>query len=124
MRAGKRITDPIKDLAESGKLAGLLLILATVISLALSNSGRAASYLGIWHIEVGFDFLHESVLHWINDGLMAVFFFLIGLEIKQELQDGELAVKERPFFLYWQQLAACCSLPLSFSFLIPDQRNI
>ena len=95
MRAGKRITDPIKDLAESGKLAGLLLILATVISLALSNSGRAASYLGIWHIEVGFDFLHESVLHWINDGLMAVFFFLIGLEIKQELQDGELAVKEK-----------------------------
>lgn len=90
-----QITDPIKDLAESGKLAGLLLILATVLSIALANSARAESYLSIWHIEVGFDFLHDSVLHWINDGLMAIFFFLIGLEIKRELQDGELAVKEK-----------------------------
>jgi len=95
MNVGRRITDPIKDLAESGKLSGLLLILATILSLALSNSGRAASYLSIWHIEVGFDFLHETLLHWINDGLMAVFFFLIGLEIKRELQVGELAVKEK-----------------------------
>jgi len=95
MNVGRRITDPIKDLAESGKLSGLLLILATILSLALSNSGRAASYLNIWHIEVGFDFLHETLLHWINDGLMAVFFFLIGLEIKRELQVGELAVKEK-----------------------------
>ena len=95
MNVGRRITDPIKDLAESGKLSGLLLILATVFSLTLSNSGRAASYLSIWHIEIGFDFLHETLLHWINDGLMAVFFFLIGLEIKRELQVGELAVKEK-----------------------------
>ncbi|MEI8007186.1 MAG: Na+/H+ antiporter NhaA [Bacteroidota bacterium] len=90
-----QFTDPIKDLAESGKLAGLLLILATVLSISFANSGRAESYLGIWHMEIGFDFLHESVLHWINDGLMAVFFFLIGLEIKRELQDGELAVKKK-----------------------------
>lgn len=90
-----QITDPIKDLAESGKLAGLLLILATVLSISLANSGRAESYLSIWHMEIGFDFLHYSVLHWINDGLMAIFFFLIGLEIKRELQDGELAVKEK-----------------------------
>ncbi|MCX6286556.1 MAG: Na+/H+ antiporter NhaA [Bacteroidetes bacterium] len=89
------ISDPIKDLAESGKLSGLLLILATILSLALSNSAWAASYLNIWHSDVGFDFLHESVLHWINDGLMAVFFFMIGLEIKRELQCGELAVKEK-----------------------------
>ena len=95
MRVVKILRDPFKDLAESGKLSGLLLILATVVSLALSNSTRAASYLSLWHIEIGFDFLHESVLHWINDGLMAVFFFLIGLEIKRELMVGELAVKEK-----------------------------
>jgi len=89
------ITDPIKDLSESGKLAGLLLILSTVLSISLANSGRAGSYLGLWHMEVGFDFLNESVLHWINDGLMAIFFFLIGIEIKRELQEGELAVKEK-----------------------------
>ncbi len=90
-----QFTDPIKDLAESGKLAGLLLILSTVLSISLANSVRAESYLGIWHMEIGFDFLHESVLHWINDGLMAIFFFMIGLEIKREIQDGELAVKEK-----------------------------
>ena len=95
MKATRFITEPIRDLAESGKLSGLLLILATGLSLFLSNSDRAASYLSIWHIEIGFDFLHESVLHWINDGLMAVFFFLIGLEIKRELLEGELAVKEK-----------------------------
>ncbi len=95
MKATRFISEPIRDLAESGKLSGLLLILATGLSLFLSNSDRAASYLSIWHIEIGFDFLHESVLHWINDGLMAVFFFLIGLEIKRELLEGELAVKEK-----------------------------
>ena len=95
MKATRFISEPVRDLAESGKLSGLLLILATGLSLFLSNSDRAASYLSIWHIEIGFDFLHESVLHWINDGLMAVFFFLIGLEIKRELLEGELAVKEK-----------------------------
>ena len=95
MKATRFISEPIRDLAESGKLSGLLLILATVLSLFLSNSDRAAQYLSIWHTEIGFDFLHESVLHWINDGLMAVFFFLIGLEIKRELQDGELAIKRK-----------------------------
>ena len=95
MKVKNLITDPIRDLAESGKLAGLLLIVATVLSISLANSGRAESYLSIWHMEIGFDFLHESVLHWINDGLMAIFFFLIGLEIKRELQEGELAEKEK-----------------------------
>jgi len=95
MKVRNLITDPVKDLAESGKLAGLLLIAATAVSLVLSNCGIAASYLSIWHMEIGFDFLRESVLHWINDGLMAVFFFMIGLEIKREIQEGELAVREK-----------------------------
>ena len=95
MNVGKIISDPFKDLADSGKLSGLLLILATVLSLFFSNSERSSAYLGIWQIEIGFDFLHETVLHWINDGLMAVFFFLVGLEIKRELKVGELAVKEK-----------------------------
>jgi NhaA family Na+:H+ antiporter len=95
MRIRRIITDPIKDLAESGKLGGFLLILATMLSLGMSNSERASAYLGIWHIDIGFDFLHMHVLHWINDGLMAVFFFLVGLEIKRELLRGELASVEK-----------------------------
>jgi NhaA family Na+:H+ antiporter len=95
MKIRRIITYPVKDLAESGKLGGFLLILATVLSLGMSNSDRATAYLGIWHIDIGFDFLHMHVLHWINDGLMAVFFFLIGLEIKRELLRGELASVEK-----------------------------
>lgn len=94
-KVGKIISDPIRELAESGKLSGLLLILSTMVSLALSNSGRAGAYLSIWHLEIGFDFLHLDVLHWINDGFMAVFFFLVGLEIKREITEGELASREK-----------------------------
>ena len=89
------LIDPIRDLAESGKLTGLLLILSTVFSLFLSNTEKAGAYLSIWRLEVGFDFLHFSVLHWINDGLMAVFFFMVGLEIKRELLEGELAQRKK-----------------------------
>ena len=54
MNVGKIISDPFKDLADSGKLSGLLLILATVLSLFFSNSERSSAYLGIWQIEIGF----------------------------------------------------------------------
>ena len=42
----------------------------------LSNSERGHSYLSLWETEVGFDFLHHSLLHWVNDGLMVIFFLL------------------------------------------------
>jgi Na+:H+ antiporter, NhaA family len=87
----KHFIHPIKELAENGKLTGLILILATFFSLILSNSDYGDSYLKLWNTEIGFPFMHKSVLHWINDGLMAIFFLIIGLEIKRELLDGELS---------------------------------
>ncbi len=72
---------------ESEKAGGLILIFVTILSLILANSSFQASYLKIWN----FDIAGHSFVHWINDGLMAIFFLLIGLELERELYDGELS---------------------------------
>lgn len=64
-----------------------MLIVCTIVSLTVTNSIMGADYLGFWHTYVA----GLSVEHWINDGLMAVFFLLIGLELKRELYVGELS---------------------------------
>ncbi|GAA4354994.1 Na+/H+ antiporter NhaA [Hymenobacter saemangeumensis] len=87
----RRAFSPIRELSESGKLAGLLLILATITSLLVSNSRFGAQYLAIWEQHLGHGILYRSVGHWINDGLMTIFFFTVGLEIKREVLEGELA---------------------------------
>ncbi|MBF9144328.1 Na+/H+ antiporter NhaA [Hymenobacter properus] len=87
----RRVLRPIRELSDSGKLAGLLLLLATLVSLGLSNSAAGPRYLGLWELHLGSGLLNKSVAHWINDGLMGIFFFLVGLEIKREAIVGELA---------------------------------
>jgi NhaA family Na+:H+ antiporter len=72
-------------------LAGLLLILATLVSLLLSNSNHGPRYLSLWELHIGSGWLEKSVGHWVNDGLMAIFFLLVGLEIKREVLHGELS---------------------------------
>ncbi|GAA4384409.1 Na+/H+ antiporter NhaA [Hymenobacter koreensis] len=87
----RRIISPIRELSDRGQLAGVLLIMATAVSLFLSNSGVGPQYLAFWEEHVGFGALNKSISHWINDGLMAVFFFMVGLEIKREVLHGELS---------------------------------
>jgi NhaA family Na+:H+ antiporter len=87
----KLLVDPIRALAAEGKLSGVLLITVTIISIIVSNLPVAGSYLDFWKTDVGFSFLHLPVYGWINDGLMPVFFLLVGLEIKRELMKGELS---------------------------------
>lgn len=76
-----------KDFFESEKSGGLTLIFFTVISLILTNSSFQNEYIGIWEKS----FAGMSLEHWINDALMAIFFLLIGLELKREFQIGELS---------------------------------
>lgn len=87
----RRIISPIRELSERGQLAGVLLLLATAASLVLSNLGSGRGYLGFWETHLGYGLLDKSLAHWINDGLMAVFFFMVGLEIRREVLYGELA---------------------------------
>lgn len=87
----KRLAELFHDFFHSEKTAGLLLVLCTLVSLAVANSGVGASYLHLVHQELGLGQLRMSVEHWINDGLMAVFFLMVGLEVERELYAGELA---------------------------------
>ncbi|HSL47071.1 MAG TPA: Na+/H+ antiporter NhaA [Anaerolineales bacterium] len=79
-------------LAASG---GIVLLLATIIAMLWANSPWAETYIQLWETELGFDLgpLHLSrhLLEWVNDGLMVIFFFVVSLEIKREIQAGELA---------------------------------
>jgi NhaA family Na+:H+ antiporter len=75
------------DFAAGSAVGGLVLMGAAAVALVVANSPWAPMYVAALHAMVG----PLSVLHWINDGLMAVFFLLVGLEIKREFIDGELA---------------------------------
>jgi NhaA family Na+:H+ antiporter len=82
-----KLTKSFKSFFESEKAGGILLLLVTVLSLSLANSPIQTEYISFWSTEVG----HHSITHWINDGLMAIFFLLIGLELEREIYKGELS---------------------------------
>jgi NhaA family Na+:H+ antiporter len=82
-----KLTKLFNDFFESEKAGGVILIFCTALSLALSNSSFQNSYLHFWHLE----FAGNSLQHWINDGLMTIFFLLIGLELEREIYFGELS---------------------------------
>jgi NhaA family Na+:H+ antiporter len=87
MRIKWRLSNTFQEFTESGKAGGIVLIACTLLSLVLSNSPLGPAYLGFWHTKLA----GLSIEHWINDGLMAVFFLLIGLELERELYNGELS---------------------------------
>lgn len=87
----KPLLNPIAEMSRKGQLTGILLMTATVLSLAMSNSSFRESYFHLWHISIGVAGYEASIGHWINDGFMAVFFFMVGLEIRREMVNGELA---------------------------------
>ena len=83
-----------KDFFDSEKIGGVLLLACTLVSLLLANSSFGEAYTHFWHTKVDLSFssvrLNYSVEHWVNDGLMTIFFLLVGLEIERELYKGEL----------------------------------
>lgn len=81
----------IQSFSKNGQLGGILLLLATALSLLITNSSQGESYLHFWEKTWDVGTLELSLEAWVNDGLMVVFFFLVGIEIKWELQVGELA---------------------------------
>lgn len=86
---------PVKNFIEKKTSVGLLLIFSALLAIIVANSPLSEAYHNLWkqNIHVGFnDFLiQKDLLHWINDGLMSMFFFLIGLELKKEIWHGELS---------------------------------
>ncbi|MHC4786818.1 MAG: Na+/H+ antiporter NhaA [Planctomycetota bacterium] len=94
-RAIDRFLSPLVEFTRLEAAGGILLLICTAVAVAWANSPWRGSYFDFWHmpvaIEIGSLRLSESLAHWVNDGLMAIFFFVVGLEIKRELLVGELA---------------------------------
>ena len=92
---GVRIQLASQDFFHWAASAGLVLVLATLAALAVVNLGGAAWYDHLGHTDFGLSFgdwnLSLGLSHWINDGLMALFFLLVGIEIKREMVNGELS---------------------------------
>lgn len=91
----ERLLLPLRDFSKDSPEGALLLLAATVAALALANSPFSDAYERFWETRVGVAVAGRAVegtlLHWVNDGLMAVFFFVVGLEIKREVLEGELS---------------------------------
>lgn len=94
-----KIVARMQDFLRLESSAGLLLIVAAVLAMIASNTALAAGYDGLLStmvaIQVGSYDITKPLLLWINDGLMAVFFFLVGLEIKREVLEGELSTFDK-----------------------------
>ncbi len=90
-----KLTTLFLEFFESGRASGIILLASAITAMLVANSPYGKEFLGFWHIEIGYDLgsihLKHSILHWINDGLMAIFFLLIGLEIEREIYIGELS---------------------------------
>ncbi|MEO6971742.1 MAG: Na+/H+ antiporter NhaA [Chthoniobacterales bacterium] len=91
----ERLTKPLEAFGRLESSGGILLIGCTLVALLWANSPWGDSYFALWHTKLTVGFadarLSEEIHFWINDGLMAVFFLLVGLEIKREVMIGELA---------------------------------
>jgi NhaA family Na+:H+ antiporter len=85
--ASRRARSLLRDFLHNSASGGLVLMAAAALALIIANTGAAPAYFGALAAYIG----PLSLLHWINDGLMAVFFLLVGLEIKREMLDGQLA---------------------------------
>lgn len=97
------LTEPFKLFMQASASGGNLLILALLVGMLWANSSFSQQYHAIWDNTVFGVYLNSFVLaknlhHWLNDGLMAIFFFLIGLEIKREMLVGELSVFRKALF--------------------------
>ena len=89
-----RLTEPLERFMHVESASGIVLLAATVVALVFANSGFAEGFLSFWKLPMGFEVggfqMRHPLSHWINDGLMAIFFFVIGLEVKREIVHGEL----------------------------------
>ncbi len=89
------ILDPMKRFVSNSSMSGIVLFTTALIAIIISNSPLSEWFHNIWEIKLSMSLggmvLSKSIHHWINDGLMAVFFFVVGLELKREIIGGELS---------------------------------
>lgn len=115
---------PIQKFVKTESFAGILLFFATIIALIWANSSYSDLYRKIWHLKLGFQMgqfvLIKPLILWINDGLMAIFFFLIGLELKRELIVGEINSLKKAAFPFLAALGGIL-VPIALYLLLNKQ---
>jgi NhaA family Na+:H+ antiporter len=93
-RSGPRLIAPLRNFLRTESAGGVVLVVAALVALVWANSPWKDSYFDLWHTRLSIDLGQRSLdldlQEWVNDGLMAIFFFVVGLEIKRELVEGEL----------------------------------
>ena len=94
-----RVLAPLREFMRNESAGGALLVLATIAALVWANSPWKAAYASVWHTDfaltLGRYTLEMDLHHWINDGLMTIFFFVVGMEIKREATSGHLASRQQ-----------------------------
>jgi Na+:H+ antiporter, NhaA family len=90
----RRVLRPLQSFLETEAASGILLLVAAAAALVWANSPWQSSYVSVWNtplsVRLGNWAISGDLRHWVNDGLMALFFLVVGLEIKRELVTGEL----------------------------------
>lgn len=106
---------PFEEFVRSESAGGITLIVAALAAFAWANSPLAPSYSAMRDIHLGVGLagleFDESLLHWVNDGLMALFFLLVGLEIKREVLTGGSRPPGTPPSPWWRPWAAWSCRP-------------
>ncbi|MDF2997593.1 MAG: Na+/H+ antiporter NhaA [Xanthobacteraceae bacterium] len=123
-RLGHRVHSAAVDFASWGPSAGILLLLATVFAVILSNSRLGPAFDQFLHqnvgVLIGAASFEMSVLHWINDGLLTIFFLVVGLEIKREMTVGRLASRSTAALPIAAAIGGMVAPALIYAFIIPS----
>ncbi|MCF6223695.1 MAG: Na+/H+ antiporter NhaA [Flavobacteriaceae bacterium] len=119
----KILLTPFQKFVKTGSIAGMLLFGTTIIALIWANSTYAPYYESLLQYKLGFSFenfeLKKPLILWINDGLMAIFFFLIGLELKRELLVGEINTLKKATFPLFAALGGVI-VPIALYLVLND----
>ena len=120
---GHRVRAAALDFARWAPSTGLLLVIATLAAIALTNSPAGAAFAAFWQQQVGVAFggagFSMSLLHWINDGLLTLFFLVVGLEIKREFSVGHLSSRRSAALPIAAAIGGMAVPVLLYSLVIP-----
>ncbi|MCH5684745.1 Na+/H+ antiporter NhaA [Niabella sp. W65] len=113
-----RLTRLFSSFFHSEKSGGLVLIVCTILSIVLANSSFGAAYHHLWETQLG----GGSIEYWINDGLMTIFFLLIGLELERRFISASSAISGMPCYRYSAPWVACWYPPafICYSIMAPE----
>nr|WP_298931273.1 Na+/H+ antiporter NhaA [uncultured Erythrobacter sp.] len=125
-----RVGEALKDFLKQESAGGIVLIVAAALALVIANTPLAAGYFGMLETKLNLSYgsfeINKALLLWINDGLMAIFFFLIGLEVKREILEGQLSSWNKaslPLIAAIGGMAIPALIFLAFNWGSPDTIN-